>query len=104
MTHLSEGPGHQALQDWSTVFMEEVNFIQNEETHDLRQRHIANTLSCHNIPLFWGGHQHLKRQKNKLTCGLQPHNDAEKQATSFPPFGWGPWLGHRLFLLLGVFL
>lgn len=72
-THLSQGPGHQALQYWPTVFMEEVNFIQNEETHNLRQSHIANALSCDNIPLFWSRYQHLKNKEprcsNKVTYG-----------------------------------
>lgn len=58
--------------------MEEVNFIQNQETHDLRQGHIAHTLSCHDIPLFWSGHQHLETTQAAQVKGLlttQPSED-----------------------------
>lgn len=70
-TDLSEGPGNQALQHWSTVFMKKMNFIQDQETHNLWQSHVANTLSGDNVPLFWSCHQHLNRKQKTLLHNIK---------------------------------
>lgn len=59
-TNLSDSPGHQTLQHWSSVFMEQVNFIQDQEANDLRQRHVTDALPGHHVPLLWSRHQHLE--------------------------------------------
>lgn len=58
--HLPQRPGHQTLQDGSSVLMQQVHLIQDKQANNLGQSHISHTFPRHHIPLLRSSHQHLQ--------------------------------------------
>ena len=61
-SHQSQRPCHQTLYDRSTVVVQQVDLINDQQPHQLRQRHVSRALPCHDVPFLRSRHQHLHHQ------------------------------------------
>ena len=56
--YLAKGTRDEGLDDRPSVFMKQVDFIDDQQLHELRKGHIG-SLSRDDIPLFRCGYNHL---------------------------------------------
>ena len=65
--YLSQCSGHQTLDHSPSVFMEEVDLIDDEQSDNLSQLNIPCGLPRDNVPLLWSSHYHLEDGRRNIT-------------------------------------
>lgn len=67
-TYLTQSSCHETLNDGATIVMQQVDFIDNQQLHNLGQGHVPCAFPGHHIPLFRGGHDHLMAAQRGHQC------------------------------------